>query len=129
VGEALVNPERLRRALGRRNEATHPVELPDPEPPSFVVRTDTGDRITTVSGGYRHRETLEPVRRTPEERYLLDDLTEVGPSLVEQVCDVCEEPGTDAYGGDDVLAEFIGDAGEAVLAHGQCGIDQGWELA
>lgn len=27
-----MNPERLRRALARRNEATHPLELPGPEP-------------------------------------------------------------------------------------------------
>jgi hypothetical protein len=119
-----VNPERLRRALARPNEATHPVELPNPadEAAAFAHRSAT-------TPTYRHRETLEPVRRTDEERYLLDDLTEVDPSLVEQVCQVCEEPGTDAFGGDDVLAEFTGDDGEAVLAHGQCGVDQGWQLA
>lgn len=27
-----MNPERLRRALARPNKATHPVELPDPDP-------------------------------------------------------------------------------------------------
>lgn len=126
-----MNPERLRRALGRRNEATHPVELPDdPLANATAEQWDEHDaRGPAARPYYRHRETLEPVWRTPEERYLLEDLTEVDPHWVEQVCQVCEEPGTDAYGGDDVLAEFTGDDGEAVLAHGQCGVDQGWELA
>jgi hypothetical protein len=78
---------------------------------------------------YRQRDTLEYLRRTPEERYLRDDLTEVHPDDVEQVCDLCEEPGSDRYGGDDVLAEFTGDDGEAVLAHGGCGTGAGLELA
>lgn len=79
---------------------------------------------------YRHRETLEYLRRTPEERYLRDDLTEVHPDDVEQVCDLCEEPGSDRYGGDDVLAEFWNPEVEAsVVAHATCGIDHGLELA
>lgn len=46
------------------------------------------------------------------------------------VCAFCGEPGTDAYGGDDVLAEFWDEKiNDSVQAHGQCGLDHGLELA
>lgn len=81
---------------------------------------------------YVVRETHEYVRETPEGRFLGDDLTAYRPDQVVAVCDVCEEPGADpdVDRSDDVLAEFWDpDAGASVVAHAQCGIDRGLELA
>lgn len=79
---------------------------------------------------YRQRSTFEYLQVTPEGRYLRGDLSEVLPPDVVQVCDVCEEPGTDRFGGDDVLAEFwVPDEKRSIVAHAQCGTDQELELA
>lgn len=62
-----MNPERLRRALGRRNEATHPVELPDPDPVDDIQRelnahpTWRGQRLDhhdPASPAYERRGTV-----------------------------------------------------------------------
>ena len=48
------------------------------------------------------------------------------PDQVHEVCDVCEEVPT----ADDPLGHFKGEVvGTYVLTHGQCGLDQGLELA
>lgn len=79
---------------------------------------------------YVQRSTREYLTVTREGRYLRGDLSEVLPPDVVQVCDVCEEPGTNRLGGDDVLAEFWDpDEERSIVAHGQCGTDRGLELA
>lgn len=53
-------------------------------------------------------------------------LTFLRSDQVHEVCDVCQEPAED----EDPLGIFKGEVfGSQVLAHGQCGIDQGLELA
>lgn len=43
---------------------------------------------------YRHKRTLEPLTVSPEGAYFLG-VERVHESLVEEVCDHCEEPGDD----------------------------------
>lgn len=78
---------------------------------------------------YVVRETHERVERTPEGRLVAavdGELLEYQPYEVIEVCDVCEEYPT----GDDPLGHFKGEViGSYVLAHGQCGADEGLELA
>lgn len=126
-----MNPERLRRAFARRNEATHPVELPDP-----ADETAYFEHVQRVRHAVRWRvregeeHELEPVQVTGEGQFfvtVLGGLVFLRPDQVEEVCNLCEEPGTVA----DPLGHFRDpeDAGEYVLAHGQCGLDHELKLA
>lgn len=79
---------------------------------------------------WRRTTDFEYVEQTPEGKFITGTLEDVPPKFVEQVCDVCEEPGSDAFGGDDVLAEFWDPESEtSKTMHGTCGIDAGLELA
>lgn len=110
------SPERLRRALARRNEATHPVELPDPaDEAAYAARARTNAR---------------------EEDRLLREGIDVGPPGYRDApripwsegdpCSLCGEDETP----DDPLGHFVGpDNSTYVMAHGQCGLDHGLRLA
>lgn len=81
---------------------------------------------------YVTRDGHEYVTVSPEGRFLLSagerGLVELDEAEVVAVCDLCDEPEDDPLG--DPLAEFWDPEDEAsVVAHGQCGLDRGLELA
>jgi hypothetical protein len=107
VGEALVNPERLRRALGRRNEATHPVEVPTPldelRRAAAVLRISLPEALAR-SGGAPWNEG-DP-------------------------CQLCDEPDGDP---DDPVAHWLSPVVNrqraVIMAHASCGESHELELA
>jgi hypothetical protein len=75
---------------------------------------------------YITKSDFEPVQLTPEGKFLnvaLDELTE---AQVLEVCDVCEEAAGDLA--NDGLAQFS-DNPRVVVAHYECGVNAGLELA
>jgi hypothetical protein len=77
---------------------------------------------------YRRTTDYEYVERTPEGRFLTGALEEVPPKFVEEACDRCEE--TEGPLADDMLAQFWDPESQtAKVMHGQCGVDEGLELA
>jgi hypothetical protein len=129
-----VNREQLRRALNRRNEATHPVELPDPvDEEAFFL----GQRAREANAVLQ-RVTGNPPCAWRDVRDELDETTlvevQVGtgsPHVTGAnglgLCDVCGQPDADG----DPVGHFKhpDQLGEYVLAHGDCGEANGLELA
>lgn len=81
---------------------------------------------------YVTRDGHEYVIESPGGLFLLSDgeagIVVLRPEQVVAVCDLCEEPEDDPVG--DPLAEFWDpDVEASVVAHGQCGLDRGLELA
>lgn len=76
---------------------------------------------------YRRTTDLEYVEQTPEGRFLTGALEDVPASFVQEVCDVCEEPG-DAV---DALGIFRDpeQPGSQATAHESCADAEGWVLA
>jgi hypothetical protein len=76
---------------------------------------------------YIRRGDREPVAVTPEGQFIDGTLNIVPESELLEVCDVCEEEGSEH----DPLAHFKHPDrfGEYTIAHGQCGIDFDLELA
>lgn len=76
---------------------------------------------------YQRKSDLEPVILTSEGRFLGPDLVELTERQIVEVCDVCEELGTD----DDPLGHFRHPLifGTYVICHGQCGEDADLDLA
>lgn len=78
---------------------------------------------------YIHRETFEPLVLSGEGAFF-HGVDRVPESLVVEVCDLCEE---EAGPHGDVLAEFTngqpGDDLVTLVAHAQCGLDEGLHLA
>lgn len=75
---------------------------------------------------YRHKRTLEPLTVSPEGAYFLG-VERVGESLVEEVCDHCEEPGGDV----DPLGIFRDPTveGHQATMHDLCADGEGLVLA
>lgn len=120
-----------RRVQPRRNDATHPRELPDPADESAHFEHVQRARRAAqrrVRAGEEHE--FEPVQATDEGQFFVTvrgGLVFLRPDQVEEVCDLCEEPGTVA----DPLGHFLDpdDVGEYVIAHGECGLGCELELA
>lgn len=76
---------------------------------------------------YIRRSDREHVTVTPEGQYLDGTLNPVPESELLEICDFCEEEGSDS----DPLAHFKDPEkfGSYIIAHGQCGIDFELELA
>jgi hypothetical protein len=117
-----VNSEQLRRALGRRNEATHPIELPDPLDELAAFHRREAEHSSYDDDGVRRaiQESiasgqLPPPPGTP------------GGWQEGDPCELCGEPDSP----DDTIAHFVHAVrpGDYVMAHGQCGLDDGLRLA
>lgn len=76
---------------------------------------------------YRRTTDLEPVELTPEGRFLTGTLEVIPEKFVQEVCDVCEEPGCDV----DPLGIFRDpdQPGSQATAHALCAEDEDWVLA
>lgn len=77
--------------------------------------------------GYRRTTNLEEVELTPEGKFITGALEVVPERFVEEVCDVCEEPGSDV----DPLGIFHDpeQPGSQATAHDLCAHGEGWVLA
>lgn len=76
---------------------------------------------------YRRTTDLEYVERTPEGRFITGALEVVPEGYVEEVCDVCEEPGAPI----NPLRIFrdLGLLDAQATAHALCADAEGWVLA
>lgn len=69
--------DRLRRALARPNEATHPVELPDPvDDDNYLVEAEHGLTVIASKGGPRAYDDHDPMAHATADEwdaYEIDD--------------------------------------------------------
>lgn len=80
---------------------------------------------------YQRTTDLEYCELTPEGRFLTGALEDVPPNFVQEVCDVCEEPGDNGRGDVDPLGTFRDPErpGSSATAHSLCADGEGWVLA
>lgn len=106
----------------RRDDATHPRELPDPADEEAFFAGQRARELPMGNGEVRfNHNSVEAIQRELNAR----------PTWREgDPCQVCGEPGDD-WGTIDPIAHFVDDANpsEYVMAHGQCGLDSGLRLA
>lgn len=100
------SPERLRRALARRNEATHPVEVPtaleELRRSAAVLRISLPEALARAGGA---------------------------PWSDGDPCQLCDEEGTSDDPVGHLLSPVVNGQRAVIMAHGQCGLDHELELA
>ncbi len=103
----------------RRDDATHPRELPDPADEEAFFAGQRARELPMGNGEVRfNHNSVEAIQRELNAR----------PTWREgDPCQVCHE-GEDVY---DPLGHFVDPANSSayVMAHGQCGLDNGLRLA